>query len=254
MKSDYDRISRTLADVPLVFLNYGFADPDAGPPAWIEDVDRSNRHHLALVRKVLDGAALEGKTVLEVGCGRGGNCSYIARYENASRVLGIDRCTPSIAFCSRMHRIPNVRFIVGSAERLPVRDASIDVILNLESAHCYERFDVFLSEVRRVLRPGGLFRFADVWDWAVLPCDWKRREVDLAASGLVVESEHDISRGVLEALEREDGFHATLASVTVPAGGPLIRRLIRGADALRSSLTLGLCRYRAWHMRKPGRI
>ncbi len=251
MIADYARLARVLGASRPVFLNYGFADEASRDDAWIRPEDRADRHHLHLVRRVLEGAALQGKDVLEVGCGRGGNCSYIARYAAARRVVGVDSCVGSIAFCATAHRLPGSSFAAGAADRLPLRDARFDLVLNLESAHCYADFGAFLREVRRVLRPGGLFRFADVWGWSVLPIDWSAREKALAACGLVVESDHDISRGVVEALERTDGLATTLGSAAEGRGAGAVRGMIEGARAFRASLVLGLCRYRVWHMVKP---
>jgi len=37
----------------------------------------------------------------------------------------------------------------------------VDLIVNIESAHCYPDFVGFMKEVDRVLNPGGHFMFAD---------------------------------------------------------------------------------------------
>lgn len=253
MNWDYDRLAGSLDDPRVVFLNYGFADPIRDDDAWVRAEDRKDRYHLGLVRKVLEGVAIDHRRILEVGCGRGGNCSYLARYGRPSRVLGLDACLPGIRFCAAVHRDPRLCFVAGTAESLPLGDASVDVVLNLESSHCYERFDHFVMEVERVLRPGGSFCFADIWDWDLLPIDWQERERNLRSTGLVIESEHDLSRGVMEALERSDGFGPTLRTLSQPRTRDLIDSLARGADGVRDLMALGECRYRAWRLRKPGR-
>merc|ERR1719335_1617700 len=45
---------------------------------------------------------------------------------------------------------------------LPFADGSMDVVLCIESSHCFADFERFLAEVRRVLRPGGRFSLADL--------------------------------------------------------------------------------------------
>lgn len=56
--------------------------------------------------------------------------------------------------------MPNLAFIEGDAEDLALADASFDIVLNIESAHCYASVPRFLAEAARVLRPGGELLFA----------------------------------------------------------------------------------------------
>src|SRR5437879_948108 len=62
----------------------------------------------------------------------------------------------------RVHKLPGLRFIQGDAEALPVFDRSCDVVVNVEAASLYEDPARFFAEVERVLRPGGMFLFADL--------------------------------------------------------------------------------------------
>ncbi|MEE4247851.1 MAG: methyltransferase domain-containing protein [Kangiellaceae bacterium] len=51
---------------------------------------------------------------------------------------------------------------MGDAENLSnIRDGIIDILINVESSHCYGNMPAFLREVERVLKPGGYFSFAD---------------------------------------------------------------------------------------------
>ena len=57
----------------------------------------------------------------------------------------------------------NVSFFVGDAQNLTqIESDSIDVLLNIESAFHYPDKVSFLSEVHRVLKPGGEFLIADI--------------------------------------------------------------------------------------------
>lgn len=77
--------------------------------------------------------------------------------------LGIDYAKASIDFCNRVHHSENgLRFEVGRAEQLPVPDCSKDIVINVESSHCYTSPGSFFKEVHRILRPGGMFLFADI--------------------------------------------------------------------------------------------
>jgi len=116
----------------------------------------------------LDAALFElapwtGKHLLDIGCGTG---FWLPRYgEHAARVTGVE---PDPALLERARSRPapaSVSVVSGSAEHLPLPDASVDV------AHA--RFAYFfgagaekgLAEVRRVLRPGGVFIAIDN-DWS----------------------------------------------------------------------------------------
>lgn len=243
MKTDYEELARLIPDRQLIFLNYGLAERPPGAYTWVREEDRPYRYHLSLVRRVLGETPVAGRKVLEVGCGRGGNCDYLARYAMAGPIVGIDRSPANVRFCRRQHPLDGVDFLVGDAGKLPVKDASFDLVLNLESAHSYDDFAAFLSEVHRVLRPGGDFCFADTWGWQMLPVDWSARETLLRSSPLALRSEEDVTRDVIAALEEPDGMAATLPLLPAESN-ETVQALIEGSRGVRSLLASGRCCYR----------
>jgi SAM-dependent methyltransferase len=54
-----------------------------------------------------------------------------------------------------------VFFVKGDAESLSFDPGRFDVVINIESSHCYGSMETFLANVRRVLRYGGCFLYAD---------------------------------------------------------------------------------------------
>ncbi len=243
MKTDYESLVSSLPDPRFVFLNYGLAEADPAASAWIRKEDRPYRYHLSLVRRVIGNTLTSGKQVLEIGSGRGGNCAYLAGYGGARRVWGMDRSAAHARFSRERHGTERTEFLVGDAERLPFADRSFDVVLNLESAHCYGDFESFLSEVHRVLRPEGTFCFADVWDWDGLSVDWPRREAQLRDSSLALQSREDITGDVLRSLQQPDGMAATLPLITGKENA-VARTIIKGARGVRDLLASGKCTYR----------
>jgi len=57
--------------------------------------------------------------------------------------------------------ISNLEFRTGDASNLPVENESVDLVVNVESSHCYPDFTAFIREVERVLKPGGHFMYTD---------------------------------------------------------------------------------------------
>jgi SAM-dependent methyltransferase len=159
----YSKLAREIATVDWTFMNYGFVGSPEDPHLKLQPADEPDRLCIQLYERATSSVELGGLRILEVGCGRGGGSSYLARYRRPMQVTGMDYSPDAIAFCRRRHgQTPNLTFAVGDAERLPFADASFDVVVNVESSHCYGNIQKFFSEVIRVLRPGGYFLFADL--------------------------------------------------------------------------------------------
>ncbi|HEY6688189.1 MAG TPA: methyltransferase domain-containing protein [Propionibacteriaceae bacterium] len=100
----------------------------------------------------------------------------------------------------------------GDAQSMPFPASSFDAVVNIESSHCYESMDTFLSEVCRVLRPGGRFFFADLRSRDGV---YTLRE-QFKACGLTVEKETDITANVLTALRLDNARKLGLIDAWIP--------------------------------------
>ncbi|CAF1360752.1 unnamed protein product [Adineta steineri] len=149
-------------------MNYGFLSKDTD----IKKVEVTNFDHdnpavycIRLYAAIIDDIVLKNLDVLEVGCGRGGGCAWTASTLEPKSLLGVDYSESGIKLCQKIHSdISNLRFEHGNAEQLPCSNDSFDVVLNVESSHCYTSMERFLNEVYRVLKPGGYFLWADFRD------------------------------------------------------------------------------------------
>lgn len=145
------------------FLNYGYVPNSEPQYARVEPPsgDR-NLQSIRLVLETIGDCPLDGKDILDVGCGRGGTISTIKEFFDAGTLVGVDLSPEAIAFCQTRHSGDNVSFIEGDAEDLPLPEHSFDVVVNIESACNYPNIFAFYREAARVLRPGGYFLYADV--------------------------------------------------------------------------------------------
>ena len=96
-----------------------------------------------------------------MGSGRGGGASYIARYLDPRSIIGIDISSSAISLCKKFYKENNLSFSIGDSENIPFEDNSYDIVINVESSHCYGSMTKFLNEVNRVLIPGGMLLFCD---------------------------------------------------------------------------------------------
>jgi SAM-dependent methyltransferase len=102
--------------------------------------------------------------ILDVGCGTGANLELLRKYGDAE---GVDVSPEALAFC-RTRGLENVR--QGEAERLPYEDGTFDLVTGLDVVEHLDDDVAGLSEMRRVLRPGGhalLFVPAFMFLWGV---------------------------------------------------------------------------------------
>jgi O-antigen biosynthesis protein len=93
--------------------------------------------------------------VLDVGSGEGYGAALLAQV--ARSVIGIEYCAATVWSSARSFPRRNLHFLQGDARRLPLADASLDVVVSFETIEHFDRQGEFLREVRRVLRPGGNF-------------------------------------------------------------------------------------------------
>jgi ubiquinone/menaquinone biosynthesis C-methylase UbiE len=194
------------------FMNYGFTSLTNEEPALrLEPDDEPHRLSIQLYHRVASAVPLAGLDVLEVGSGRGGGASFIKRYHLPQRLTGVDCSAKAVRFCREQHRLEGLSFVPGDAESLPLDDESFDAVLNVESSHCYGSMSRFLEQVRRVLRPGGHFLFADLRS----ATDRDRLHRDIQACGMTLLEQEDITANVLAALRCESARKLALIEQSV---------------------------------------
>ena len=101
-----------------------------------------------------------GQRVLDVACGTGVAALTAARV--GARVTGLDLTPELLARARENAELANleVEWHEGDVEQLPFRDASFDVVLSQYGHIFAPRPDVAVSEMLRVLKPGGTIAFS----------------------------------------------------------------------------------------------
>jgi SAM-dependent methyltransferase len=95
-----------------------------------------------------------GKDVLDVASGEGYGTALLAQV--ACRAVGVEIAPEVVDHANNAYRANNLSFLVGDARSLPSPDATFDVVTSFETIEHFAEQELFLSEIRRVLRPGGL--------------------------------------------------------------------------------------------------
>lgn len=126
--------------------------------------------------------ALEGCTVLDLGCGSGRDCYLLSRLVGESgRVIGVDMTEEQLGVAKRHsdwhtkrygYVRSNVEFIQGHIEDLAatgIADQSIDVVVSNCVINLSPDKRKVLSEIFRVLKPGGELYFSDVYSDRRIP-------------------------------------------------------------------------------------
>jgi ubiquinone/menaquinone biosynthesis C-methylase UbiE len=245
----YELLARRVPAPSWAFMNYGYL-PTAGDfdaPPWTPP-DEQDRLCIQLYLHAIDGTDLTGTDVLEVGSGRGGGAAYIGRRLQPQSVTGLDFSAEAVELCNRHRHVPGLVFVCGDALAMPFPDASFDAVVNIESSHCYEDMGQFLSEVNRVLRPGGRFFFADLR--SAEGADALRTQLD--SCGLCVHKVTDITTNVLAALRLDNERKLELIEELIPRVFRWPMRVFAGIEGTMNYARLesGKWRYLSAHLVK----
>lgn len=210
----YNNISPRLdQSLGIRYMNYGYLDlKDTGPCPSIEEVC-TNLYSLFLKEYKISKNLELGIKVLEVGAGLGGGLLKLAKLYPNSIFSGIDLSSSNIKISNNNAKdLANIHFIRGDAENIPFENDSYDLVVNVESSHCYINLDRFFHEVYRVLKDEGYFYYADFTpvakgDSEVYISILKDK---ISCAGLEIVIYRDITGEVLNALDKTQALKEDL--------------------------------------------
>jgi phthiocerol/phenolphthiocerol synthesis type-I polyketide synthase E len=242
------QLDQTLFGKYSLYLNFGYVPDNRVGYASVPVPEHTfNRNSMRLVLEVVGDCPLEKRRILDVGCGRGGTAAVIHQYFHAKQFIGMDLSSHAIRFCKSNHCYPGFAFHQGDAENLPFPDASMDVVINIESSSSYPNIRAFFCEVFRVLVDGGHFLYSDV-----LPV---RRMSEctalLKAIGFQVVQDRDITSNVLLSCD-EVARNRILAYRTTSQVAELSGFLGAPGSAVYEDMKNGSRTYRILQLQKAG--
>jgi SAM-dependent methyltransferase len=135
----------------VTFSDFSPAGNQAGNPDVYETENQAFDPEGLVLAAMRELAPWRDRTLVDLGCGSG---FWLPRYaDEAARVIGVEpdeRLVPLAV--DRDARVP---VVAGSAEHIPLDDASVDVVHARFAYFFPPGVDAGLAEVMRVLRPGG---------------------------------------------------------------------------------------------------
>ena len=145
----------------MIRNNLAFYDQQA-PHWWDERATIAPLNRLNPLRFDYFDSAVptwSGLRVLDVGCGGGFTCEFLAR--RGAQVWGVDPSAPCIAAAQRhaaQEHLP-IAYTCAAAEHLPYADHSFDAVVCVDVLEHVAAPAQAVAEISRVLGPGGLFCF-----------------------------------------------------------------------------------------------
>lgn len=135
-----------------------------------EDINRGNETSIVYhdqsenfflwFKGILSINEFKNKTVLDLGSGFGGRTIYYAERGSCKECIGIDVDRAGIKEAEKyaaFKKIANVKFVFGYGEDLPFENNYFDYVLSYDVLEHVTDLEKVISEVKRVLKPGGMF-------------------------------------------------------------------------------------------------
>lgn len=97
--------------------------------------------------------------ILDIGCGGGININRMAKH--AKKVYGVDYSMDSVKVSREVNRQEiydgKVEVVHGDVQSLPFDDETFDIVTAFETVYFWPNIEKCFGEVKRVLKPGGIF-------------------------------------------------------------------------------------------------
>jgi ubiquinone/menaquinone biosynthesis C-methylase UbiE len=155
------------------------------------DLFDTKRREFHLDRYRFAAARVAGQRVLDCACGTGYGVRLLRESGSAARVIGVDIAAASVHYARHHHGVGSTLFVCASGQRLPLHDASLDVITSFETIEHVPDDFALIEEFHRVLRPRGTLIVSTPNQWPLRDAPFHVREYNRASFVSVLASRFD---------------------------------------------------------------
>jgi SAM-dependent methyltransferase len=141
-----------------------------------------------VLRQFLGGSS--PKLVVDLGSGTGLSSRYWI--DAAREIVGIEPTADMRAQAEAHAGAGNLRYQAGFGHRTGLPTACADIVVCMQALHWMEPRSTF-EEVRRILRPGGVFAAVD-YDWPPVTGDWRAEQAWIECSERAERMEQSLPR------------------------------------------------------------
>ncbi len=119
--------------------------------------DEMEDHHSDITEQTLALMDIQpADRILDLGCGTGWASRRMAKLATSGEVIGLDVADEMLRRAEQASAaFKNIRYVWGSAEKIPVADKYFSKVLSVESFYYYADQGKALDELRRVMAPGA---------------------------------------------------------------------------------------------------
>jgi ubiquinone/menaquinone biosynthesis C-methylase UbiE len=130
--------------------------PDVDTKAVDSTLRVQREWHQEKLATILSELNLSNKTVLDLACGSGGLTRKLKAHVPSATFIGVDFNQRAISFAKKRDAsVKGLSYKTGDAQAIPLKDNSVDIAIGLDMLDHVPDFHACLSEIYRVLRPGG---------------------------------------------------------------------------------------------------
>ena len=167
---------------------------------------------------------LEGKSVLDLGCGSGERCiDYLKR--GAVKVVGVDISEKMLGVAKRENSDPKITYLNMPMEDIGTLEGKFDVTISSLALHYVEDFKGVVNNVSSLLNDGGIFLFSQEHPLATCfsgknprwTLDSEGKKIYANISDYCVEERND-STWFVEGVQRYHRMFSTIINTLVDAG------------------------------------
>jgi ubiquinone/menaquinone biosynthesis C-methylase UbiE len=169
--------------------------------------------------------------ILELGCGKGFNSSYLSKINPTSNFIGIDITKRHLNYAKKKaENCSNLEFQYGDFHALEFNDNQFDIVFALEAVCHTDTPEKVLSEVSRVLKPGGKFILYDGYRTSEFNhiSETQKNAAKLIEKTMAVNYGHNINQWL--DIAKENGFSVTQNDDISLAIMPNLKRFHRLAN------------------------